>query len=375
LLSAFSTGVWTFALFRFITGAGIGGEYAAINSAVDELIPARVRGKVDLLINGTYWLGAALGSVSTLWLLNPAHFDVDLGWRIGFGAGAVIGLGILFLRGMVPESPRWLMLRGREKEAEEIVDKIEKDIESKTGVRLETVTRGLSFHLRPHLTFREVAKVIFGQYRTSSYLGVCLMSAQAFLFNAVFFTYALVLTQFYGIEGKDTGIYLLPFALGNFAGPVCLGHFFDTIGRKPMIVITYTVSGVLLAITGYLFAQGYLSAFSQTLLWTVIFFFASAAASAAYLTVSEIFPLEVRAMAIALFFSLGTGLGGIVAPWLFGTLIGTGSAYAIFGGYLVASILMVGAAMAEWKWGIACERKCLEDIAAPVSSAPMPGIA
>ena len=373
-LSAFSWDIWSFALFRFLTGAGIGGEYAAINSAVDELIPARVRGRVDLIINGTYWIGAALGSLSTLLILDPAVFSINIGWRVGFAAGAMLGLIILCLRGLVPESPRWLLLRGRVEEAESIVQSIEKTAEAKLGCALEAPEKSL--HMTPGKppTFKVIFHAMFHEHRRSSILGLSLMASQAFLYNAIFFTYALVLTRFYEIPAKDTGLYLLPFALGNFMGPVLLGHWFDTIGRRVMISLTYTISGILLAITGYLFAQGMLSAYTQTALWTVIFFFASAAASSAYLTVSEIFPLEIRALAIALFFALGTGIGGILAPSLFGVLIGTGSRVAIFYGYGFAALLMIAAATVEWLLGLDCEQKSLEDIARPLSCRKPEGV-
>jgi MFS family permease len=368
-LTAFSWNLWSFILFRFITGSGIGGEYAAINSAIDELIPARVRGRVDLIVNGSFWVGAALGSVATIWLLDPNIFPVDLGWRIGFGTGALLGLVILFLRRHVPESPRWLSTHGRGEEAEQVVAHIEASIEKKTGRKLSMPTEYLTIYSRKKTVgLGIVARIMFKQYTTRSALGLSLMIAQAFLYNAIFFTYALVLTTFYDVPPSRTGAYLLPFALGNFMGPLVLGRFFDTVGRRQMISGTYMISALLLIMTGYLFARGSLSAYSQTVLWTVIFFFASAAASSAYLTVSEVFPLETRAMAIAFFYSVGTGAGGIVAPWLFGALIGTGSRTHVFYGYLVGAILMLAAAVVEAVYGVKAEMKSLENIAAPLSS-------
>jgi MFS family permease len=368
LLTAFSWNAESFALFRFITGAGIGGEYAAINSAIDELIPARRRGWVDLIVNGSYWLGAALGSISTLVILNPNLLAVDFGWRAAFFGGAVVGLAILLLRNHVPESPRWLVLHGHEDEAERVVRQIEKEVEHETGRELDGVDKRLKVHPKRRHSLTTMVRAMFTRYRQRSLLGLVLMAAQAFLFNAIFFTYALVLDEFYKVPADRTGLYLLPFALGSFLGAVLLGSFFDSWGRRRMICATYTISALLLVVTGILFQQHLLSATSQTVLWTVIFFFASSAASAAYLTVSEIFPLETRGLAIAIFFSIGTAIGGVAAPWLFGELIASGSATSLLYGYVLAAVLMLGAAVVEWFWGIDAERRSLEDIALPLAS-------
>lgn len=369
LLTAFSWNLWSFAIFRMITGSGIGGEYAAIGSAIDELIPAEFRGRVNLMINGSYWLGAAVGSAATLIILDPRFLAPKLGWRMGFGIGALLGLLILLMRKHVPESPRWLMTHGDQKDAEATMAKIEARAEKSLGKKLpEPTGKPLTIHPRRSFGFVLVAKRMFGQYLSRSFLGLSLIMSQAFLYNAVFFTYALILTRFYGIPGGRTGIYLLPFAIGNFLGPMLLGKFFDTIGRRQMIAATYIIAAFLLTATGWMFAHGMLSAMTQTLAWTVIFFFASAAASSAYLTVSEIFPLEIRALAIAFFYSLGTAAGGIVAPWLFGRLIGSGSADHVFYGYLVAAVLMFGAAVIEIVWGVKSERSRLEEIASPLSA-------
>jgi MFS family permease len=369
-LTAFSWDFWSFALFRFITGAGIGGEYAAINSAIQELIPARYRGWTDLVINGSFWVGAALGSAGAVVLLDPRLFPEDLGWRLAFGIGATLGLAILLLRGWLPESPRWLMTHGRIEEAERIVALIERRVADAVDVAPHAEPAG-RIRLRPlgRTPILVVARSLFSTYRRRTALGLVLMSAQAFFYNAIFFTYALVLTAFYGIASDRIGLYLLPFALGNFMGPLLLGRLFDTIGRKPMIALTYGLSGILLAATGQLFVWGWLDAETQTLAWSVIFFFASAAASAAYLTVSESFPLEARALAIALFYAFGTGVGGVAGPWLFGRLVDTGSATAIFWGYLFGAGLMVLAAVVELAIGIKSERQPLESIARPLSFA------
>ena len=371
-LTAFSWSFASYAFFRAITGAGIGGEYAAINSAIDELIPARVRGRVDLMINGSYWLGAALGSTATIVLLDPRWLPVWLGWRCAFGIGATLGLVIIFCRRWIPESPRWLMIHGRNAEAEQIVGEVERTIAASGSPaaidRRYSDAPPTRIHTRTHTPWREIWNAIVHEHRLRSLLSFVLMLTQAFFYNAIFFTYALVLMRFYAVPAKNVGGYLLPFALGNVLGPILLGHLFDTIGRKKMITATYGLAGVLLALTGWLFHAGMLTAQTQTLAWTVIFFIASAAASSAYLTVSEIFPLEIRALAIAIFYAIGTLVGGVGAPVLFGLIIGTGSSTALFIGYLVAAALMIFGALVEAWIGVSAERRSLEDVAAPLSS-------
>jgi MFS family permease len=370
-LTALSWNLLSFGLFRFITGMGIGGEYSAVNSAIDELIPARLRGRIDLIINGSYWLGAALGAASTLVILNPHMLPVKIGWRVGFGAGAIIGLIVLFLREFIPESPRWLMTHGRRGDAEKTVHEIEETVERETAAQLEPPDQSDAIRIKVRHDFGlgVILKPMVTKYRSRTLLGLSLMIAQAFVYNAIFFTYALVLNRYLGVRADAAGLYLLPFALSNFLGPLLLGHFFDSIGRRQMIAATFAIAGSLLIVTGYLFAHGALTSFSLTIWWTVMFFFASPAASSAYLTVSEIFPLEMRALAIALFYSVGTAVGGIVAPWYFGRLIDTGSRAALMEGYLVAAALMIGAAIVEVCLGVAAEGASLEKIAEPLSSA------
>ena len=363
--TALSWSVASYALFRFLTGAGIGGEYTAINSTIQELVPARYRGWTDLIINGSFWIGAAIGAVSAIVLLDPALIGPDLGWRLAYLTGAGLGLVVFVMRMWIPESPRWLMIHGRPDQAHAIVDEIERSVVG--TVQDRRTWPKIKLRMRDHTPLREVAHTLFTLYRGRSLVGLALMTAQAFFYNAIFFTFALVLTDFFGIASNHVGWYILPFAAGNFLGPLLLGRLFDTLGRRAMIAFTYGVSGVLLAISGYLFSIGALSAQTQTIAWMVIFFFASPAASAAYLTVSETFPLEVRALAIALFYAVGTGIGGVIGPALFGALIDTGSRNSVFAGYLLGSGLMIAAAAIGWRYCIAAERRPLESVARPLA--------
>ncbi len=370
IASGLAWNFWSFALFRLVTGAGIGGEYAAVNATIQELIPARKRGFTDLVINGSFWVGAALGALGSLVVLDPAVLPQRYGWRVAFVLGGALGLIVLLLRRFLPESPRWLMTHGDPDGASAVVAGIEDRIRRETGAELPPVPLG-ALRLRAHHGgwFGASLRVLFATYRRRTVLGVALMGAQAFCYNAVFFTYALILTRFYQVPSGRVGLFMLPFALGNFLGPLLLGRLFDTLGRKAMITATYALSGVLMALVGWLFAAGLLDATQQTVAWSVIFFFASAAASSAYLTVGEAFPLEVRAVAIAVFYALGTGLGGVVGPALFGVLIASGARGEILWGYLLGGGLMLGAAVIAALLGVKAERRSLEEVAPPLSSA------
>ena len=369
-IAGLSFSLWFLLIFRFLAGMGIGGEYAAINSAIDELIPSHYRGRVDIAVNGTYWAGAMIGAAASIFLLNPDLIDINWGWRIGFFIGPVIGLAIIGLRRHIPESPRWLMTHGFPEEAERTVDEIEAGITSK-GRKLDPVDESKALEIHPHesVTYREIARVMLRDYRSRSFLGFSMMVTQAFLYNAIFFTYALVLDNFYGIQSKQIGYFFFPFALGNLLGPLLLGHLFDTIGRRKMILSTYGLSAILLAISAQLFHAGTLTATTQTIFWCVIFFFASAGASSAYLTVSEIFPLELRGQAISFFFAISQLAGGVAAPFLFGKLIGDGSDRGpLTAGYYFGAAVMLAGGIIAWFWGVDAERKSLEDISDPLSS-------
>jgi MFS family permease len=367
--TACSWSVASYALFRFLTGAGIGGEYTAINSTIQELVPARYRGWTDLVINGSFWIGAAMGAVSAIILLDPNLIGPDWGWRLAYLTGACLGLIVFVMRMWIPESPRWLVIHGHPDEANAIVGDIERSVTGHTQKQDSHYHAWpkMKIRMRDHTPLREVAHTLFSVYRQRSMVGLALMIAQAFFYNAIFFTFALVLTDFYGIGANQVGWYLLPFAAGNFLGPLVLGRLFDTLGRRVMITLTYGVSGVLLALSGYLFSIGVLSAQTQTIAWMVIFFCASPAASAAYLTVSETFPLEVRALAIAFFYAVGTGIGGVAGPALFGALIDTGSRDSVFFGYLLGAGLMIAAAAVAWRYAIAAEGRTLESVAKPLA--------
>lgn len=363
--TAFSWNLWSFLLFRFLTGMGIGGEYTAINSTIQELIPARVRGWTDLVINGSFWVGAAMGGIGAIVLLDPRVIDPEIGWRLAFFIGAALGLIILFLRRWIPESPRWLMSHGRLAEAEAIVARIEAFAPAPPPqAPLPTLT------LRPRrfTPMQEVMRTLFVSHRPRTLVALALMSSQAFFYNAIFFSYALILTDFYDVPSNAIGWFILPFAAGNFLGPLLLGRLFDSLGRRPMIASTYVLSGILLAVTGFLFARDLLTASQLTACWSVVFFFASAAASSAYLTVSETYPLEIRALAIAVFYALGTALGGVAGPWVFGALIDTGSRISVFGGYLFGALLMIGAGLIAGKFAVRAERRSLEEVSRPLGA-------
>ncbi|WER50190.1 MFS transporter [Cupriavidus sp. WKF15] len=370
LATAFSPGFAMFALCRFFTGLGIGGEYAAINSAIDELIPARVRGRVNLAINGSFWLGAALGAGLSLVLLDPRLLGPVWGWRACFALGAVLAFAIMLVRRRVPESPRWLATHGRLAEAEQIIASIEAQVYAtrQAHTLASMAPSGPVPHASVHPSVGDVLRLLMLRYRQRSLITLALMLAQAFFYNAIFFTYALVLTRFYAVPDSRVALYLFPFALGNAAGPLVLGPLFDRVGRRRMIAITYVLSGLGLAATGWAFTQGWLDATGQALCWSAVFFLASAAASSAYLTASEVFPLEMRALAISVFYAVGTGMGGFVAPVLLGALIERGSRAAVAAGYGLGAALVIIAGLLALRYGVNAERRPLEDVARPLGS-------
>ncbi len=360
---------WSFCVFRAITGAGIGGEYAAVNATIQELVPAGRRGFTDLVINGSFWIGAALGAGGALAVLDPTLIDQAYGWRVAFIIGGTIGFITLLLRRWIPESPRWLMTHGRLADAERVTTDIEHRVSVRSGPLCACPDRTLRLHQHTERWFLQGVRSLFVTYRRRTIVGVSLMTAQAFCYNAVFFTYALILTKFYQIPSGRVGLFILPFAAGNFAGPLLLGRLFDSLGRRAMITATYVMSGALLVVTGWLFSVDMLDAWQQTAAWTVIFFFASAAASSAYLTVGEVFPMEVRSTAISIFYAFGLALGGVCGPAIFGHLIASGSREAIFMGYLLGGSLMIAGGLVQAFLGVDCQRLSLEDVAPPLCQA------
>ncbi|HEU4702585.1 MAG TPA: MFS transporter [Conexibacter sp.] len=366
--TAFAFAPWYLYLVRFLTGAGIGGEYAAINSAIDELIPARVRGRVDLMINGSYWLGAAVGSVAALFFLDTDVFATDLGWRLAFGVGVVFGLVILFVRRNLPESPRWLFIHGREDEAEAIVSEIEEEVRRESGQQLEEPRESITVRQRKTIPFRTIARTAFRDHRHRTYLGLALFVGQAFIYNAVTFDLGTLISEFFDVDSGSVPYWYAVFALGNFLGPLTLGRLFDTVGRKPMVSLCYLGSAAMLALTAILFVGDTLTIGWFMLLIGVTFFIASAGASSAYLTVSEIFPMETRALSIAFFYAVGTAVGGITGPLLFGHLIDSGSQSQVAIGFWIGAGVMTIGGVAELLFGVRAEQRPLEEIATPLTA-------
>ncbi|MGQ4513320.1 MFS transporter [Streptomyces sp. DW26H14] len=371
--TALSFSAWWFFLFRFLTGFGIGGEYAAINSAIDELIPSRFRGRVDLIINGSYWLGAVGGALLSVLALNTDIFPKDLGWRLTFALGVVLGLVILVVRRHVPESPRWMFIHGYERQAEDLVTGVERQVEAEKGERLPEASGAITVQQHRTISLWRIARTLTTGYPKRAVLGFSLFVGQAFLYNAITFGFGSILVNFFSVSSGSTGYFFAVIAVGNFLGPLLLGKLFDTVGRRRMISGTYILSGLLLFVTAWVFNEGWLSATTMTACWGVVLFFASAGASSAYLTVSEIFPMETRALAIALFYAIGTAAGGISGPLVFSSLTSSGNVGDAVLAFCIGAALMLAAGLVAVFLAVPAEGRSLEDIATPLSARGVKG--
>jgi MFS family permease len=359
--TALSWNLFSFTLCRALTGAGIGGEYTAITSAIDELIPARVRGAANLMIGATFWLGVILGSLVAVATLSDSLLGLRYGWRIAMLSGIPIALVVLYLRRYLPESPRWLLTRGRSTEAEAIVIQIEAAVASETGL-LPVVTKTVTILPTTINPLRKLSLLLHKKHRGRAVLCLGLTMAQSFFYNSVFFSSTLILLRFYGVSPAHAGVLFLPIAFTNFFGPIVMGRLFDSIGRRTMISLNFILTGLVFGTSSVLFLHGHLSTTAQVAWWTASFFFASAAAGSAYLTTSELFPQQIRASAIAVFYALGTLLGGVLGPAVFGSLLNKGARTPIFYGFLASASVMVCAGIAQAIWGVVAERKPLEEI-------------
>ncbi len=374
IATAISINKYMFFACRYFTGVSVGGEYSSIFAAIDELIPPSIRGRADLIIDGTWHLGSTISSLLTYLTLNSFPEYQELTLRFLFILGVLLCLPVLYMRRNIPESPRWLLYRGKYKDALNIVGKIELKCKSKRynsysedGEYVSLIDeyrdlKNIENTNLPEISFKEILYTLVCKHRIRFFYALILMASQAFFYNGIFYTYTLVLQNFYSITKESVGLYLIPLSCASFLGPIFFGNLFDSWSRRKMIALTFIGSGLLLTITSLNFLYTYYNFVVQQILWFFTFLVASPAASSAHLTVSEIFPIEMRSQAMAIFFSFGLGIGGVCSPYIFSSFVKYDNRNTIFISYMIAAVIMILAGIFGFFKGVDAENKPLEQI-------------